>query len=120
MRDRLIELLTGGQPPFNALNPVCISVLADHFIENGVIVLPCKMGDKVYRINTSTHTKLKTIKETTVTRIAIDNEGIWIFTQINPIAKSVWGKTVFKSREEAEKALSKLQASYEQVKGGAK
>ena len=47
MRDRLIELLTKGQPPFNPLNDVCIEKLADYLLANGVIVPPCKVGDVV-------------------------------------------------------------------------
>lgn len=42
MRDRLIELLTKGQPPFNPLNDVCTEKLADYLLANGVIVLKNK------------------------------------------------------------------------------
>ena len=46
-RERLIELLTKGQPPFNPLNDVCTEKLADYLLANGVIVPPCKVGDVV-------------------------------------------------------------------------
>ena len=46
-KERLVELLTNGQPPFNPLNGVCIEHLADLLLAYGVIVPPCKVGDKV-------------------------------------------------------------------------
>ena len=46
-KERLVELLTNGQPPFNPLNSVCIEHLAYHLLANGVIAPPCKVGDKV-------------------------------------------------------------------------
>lgn len=87
----------------------------DKLLEYGVIVPPCRVGDKVYRISTKINTKVKYIQETTISRIAIDNEGIWLFCTCNPIAKCVFGKTVFLTREEAEAAL----VNYESSKGGA-
>ena len=53
MRDRLIELIKQGQPEYNPLNDSCISNLADHLIANGVILLPCKVGDKIYQLDTA-------------------------------------------------------------------
>ena len=77
-----------------------------YFKDKSLIVeLPCKVGDTVYRISTMHHTKRKYIQETRISRIAIDVDGIWLFCNCNPIAKCVFGKTVFLTREEAEKAL---------------
>ena len=63
--------------------------------------------------------------------IHITEEGIlftWVQYEVGYDLTECWdegefnidelGKTVFTSREDAEKALGKLQASYEQVKGG--
>ena len=109
MKERLFELLKKA--------PLCnrdfdlqysdgtIKKFSDYLLGNGVIVPPCKVGDKVYRISTRSGTRIKYIQETTVSRIAIDNEGIWIFCTCNPIAKCVFGKTLFLTREEAEQAL---------------
>lgn len=77
----------------------------DKLLEYGIIVPPCKVGDKVFRISTKQATKMKYIQETTISRIAIDNEGMWLFCTCNPVAKCIFGKTVFLTREEAEKAL---------------
>lgn len=77
-----------------------------HFKDESLIVeLPCKVGDVVYRIVRSNHTKIKRIQETKVCRIAVDFDGIYIFCQHCAAAKAVLGKTVFLSREEAEKKL---------------
>lgn len=47
MRDRLIDLLYDMQD-------ARIDTIADHLIENGVVVPPCKVGDTVYYIH-NTH-----------------------------------------------------------------
>lgn len=73
--------------------------------ESSIVELPCKVGDVVYRITTSHHTRIKSVKETKVYRIAIDADGIYLFCQYCSNVKTVLGKAVFLSREEAEKAL---------------
>lgn len=71
--------------------------------------LPCKVGDKLYEI-----TSRKTISEYQVTAIRIELFGIfvdWKITQgfvdryISDMPAGEIGKTVFLTREEAEKAL---------------
>ena len=71
--------------------------------------LPCKVGDKLYEI-----TSRKTISEYQVTAIRIELFGIfidWEITQgfvdryISDMPAGEIGKTVFLTREEAEKAL---------------
>lgn len=64
-----------------------------------LVVLPCRVGDTVYRKLTLTYQK------ETVTVIGIDNEGIYIGTTCGTYQKHHLGKTVFLTREEAEKAL---------------
>lgn len=48
MINRLTELLEGVLDP--DLMGETITQIAEHLVENGVIVLPCKAGDKVYCI----------------------------------------------------------------------
>ena len=117
MRDRLIELIQQadamcgsrkqceGCVGFGKGEDCCDYNIADHLLANGVIVPPCKVGDTVYRISTRAHTKMRYIQETTISRIAIDKDGIWLFCACNPVARCVFGKTVFLTREEAEQAL---------------
>lgn len=64
-----------------------------------LVVLPCKVGDTVYRKLTLTYQK------ETVTVIGIDNEGIYIGTTCGTYQKHHLGKTVFLTCEEAENAL---------------
>ena len=51
MRDRLVELLDKAflESDDNYGMP-CTEQVADHLIENGVIVPPCKVGDTVYKL----------------------------------------------------------------------
>ena len=104
MRERLIELI---QNSVDGCARHWAELIADHLLANGVIVTPCKVRDKAYRISTKINTKVKYIQETTISRVAIDNEGVWLFCACNPIAKCVFGKTVFLTREEAVAALRK-------------
>ena len=119
MRDRLIELLKKDNCPspyfcdekckYANLKQCYEARTADHLIANGVIVLPCKVGDKLYEI-----TSRKTISEYQVTAIHIELFGIfvdWKITQgfvdryISDMPAGEIGKTVFLTREEAENAL---------------
>ena len=66
-----------------------------------MVILPCKVGDTVYRIHTHDH-----IEETAVIAIHVSVSGVWYWDETGretPIEKI--GKTVFTSRAEAEAAL---------------
>ena len=105
MRDRLIELIGKSFAEESEKRLVITAqYTADYLLASGVIVPPCKVGDKVYRISSRTPRTLF-IEETTISRIAIDNEGVWVFCTCNPISRRVFGKTVVLTREEAEQAL---------------
>ena len=102
MKDRLIELLNDKTRPWSyLLCPANIRSLADSLIEDGVIVPLFKVGDKVYIV--------AEISEKIVESIVI---GVWLFenecaiiTNYGTIHNDSIGKTVFLTREEAEKAL---------------
>lgn len=72
--------------------------------EQGLLVrLPCKVGDRVYRIHTHDH-----IEERSVMAIHVSASGVWYWDETGretPVEKI--GKTVFLTREEAEAALNK-------------
>ena len=107
MRERLIELIdryTEGCLE-NICQPYGTDGLADYLLENGVVMLPVKVGDTVFRISTRFYTKIKYIEKTKISRIALDNDETWLFCECNPTSKTVFGKTVFLTREEAEQAL---------------
>lgn len=96
MRERLVELLG---------DYLYAEQIADHLLENGVIVPPVKLGQTVYKIEHRQGSRVKFVKETTISRIAIDNEGIWLFCTCNPIVKCRLDKLVFLTKEDAEQAL---------------
>lgn len=103
-RERLIELLNKSCEERGWLMNGA-GTIANYLLENGVVVLPCKIGDTVYRISVKATTKIKYIQKTTISRIAFDNEGVWLFCSCNPVSRSVFGKNVFLTKEEVEQAL---------------
>lgn len=112
-RDRLIKL-------FNSIDVMKIPTdnfrehLADYLIENGVIVMPCKVGDIAYTICCHGINKFS-IRESIVNKIEIDeflgfsytekikgNKGIYCCYIMNP---NDFGESIFFNKEEAEVAL---------------
>ena len=77
--------------------------LAAYLISNGVIVLPCNVGDTVYHLYPKQGIKANKVKRIQVgtygTMIA-DRNGVFRAEEIN--------KTVFLTREEAENALNDM------------
>ena len=120
MRDRLIELLNTCQDRGQRWNyfesgqsveSVTNEILADYLLANGVIVPPCKVGDTVYEIQ-PTRKRVQAYEITTIKY----NGHYWWFTWILKDRKGIYGnvdgfsshqigKTVFLTREEAERAL---------------
>ena len=120
MRDKLIELikeyicslrigdgaayfLSGGVPD-----------LADHLIANGVIVLPCKVGDRVYyltSVDTEKELNIADIFCGTVKSVAFDGKNIWISVKYtNGLyychKSQEFGRDVFLTKDEAKKVLA--------------
>lgn len=80
--------------------------------EGRVVVLPCKVGDTVFaRLDN----KSKYVCECKVKQIVVGNIGFVTFAPIGApereydVSLRGFGKTVFFSREEAEKALQKME-----------
>lgn len=93
-------------------------VIADHILAKGIIVLPCKVGDTVYYISTKYEklgrkkVRVEFVDVGVVDRIIIGQKGVPQIDVCND--DNVWtlfdaeddfGKTVFLTRGEAEKAL---------------
>ena len=76
-------------------------------VEGRVVVLPCKVGDKLYRVFAE---EIFEHRVWSMKYFAI--EGRWDIetSPFCPRVESSIGKTVFLSREEAEKALQKMQS----------
>lgn len=106
MRDRLIELISQVQY-MGGLE----CRLADHLIENGVIVPPCYIGQEMWYIRNHYDGRIEIIKgkvsmiqqkadKSWKIRITV-NSSVWDFTP-NEI-----GTKYFLTREEAERALER-------------
>ena len=113
MRDRLIELLRqrscyyvdcrgrsckGCQNVF--IQDEDIESLADHLLESGVIVPPCKVGDTVYY----RYYGGNRVYEGKVTSFIYNSESGWFGIHYDG-GYGTYGKYVFLTREEAEQAL---------------
>ena len=129
-RERLVELLDDAEYknldyemankfyPFDDYKSHS-EFVADYLLANGVIVPPCKVGDKVYYfsknpINLSV--QANTIYEADVVRIVTTYLGTSLVIQIHNEygcteipSVDEWGITVFLTKEEAEKALGGVQ-----------
>lgn len=125
MRDRLIELI--ASKVCEDYSPSCdeyvphscekcyanscrIGAIADHLIENGVIVPPCEVGDIVYMVTPGgrIHEK-EVLGSASVVGLNLRDE-IWMKHSFTCESALVFneddiGKTVFLTREEAERAL---------------
>lgn len=107
MRDRLVELLNfvqckaeccsaldGGRcGDLDNLDRCQIETIADHLLENGVIVPPCKVGDTVYQIDDERVYELK------VKNVIYDTPCIAFDS------RAVGNGLIFLTKEQAEKAL---------------
>lgn len=103
MRDRLIELIlqtetfTADEAEYARKQA---EYKADHLLANGVIVPPCKVGDKVYEI---VHGE---VSETEAVGFLVCQDGaiLLITSHFFPISREI-GCSVFLTREEAEQKL---------------
>lgn len=128
MRDKLIELLAKhcqmkdkrcvGCDEGEHYHPECkeerFGRIADHLLANGVIVLPCKVGDTVWTVKDPWNNKLlkkplqavindvKNYSYGTLVGLLFDTKK---YNGIRSYNVSDIGKTVFLSREDAEAAL---------------
>ena len=101
MRERLIELI---QDSVDGCARHWAEIIAEGILADGWIRPPCKVGDEVYFLAKSTHTKLEKVKSGKVARMAIVENGIDLFVN-NYVSKLPFGKRSFLTKEEAENAL---------------
>ncbi|MBR3974392.1 MAG: hypothetical protein IKJ88_00870 [Clostridia bacterium] len=96
MQDRLIELLEDTLHEWECdAQPETISQIAEHLLENGVIVPPCKVGDTVFQVGTD-----RKIYQFTISKLIYDTDGI-------AFDERAIGKSIFLTKAEAEQALRK-------------
>lgn len=101
MRERLIELI---QDSVFGCARHWAEIIADNLLANGVIVPPCKVGDMVYCIYEDNIGE-QYFADKFVTGIFLNDLGLYVRCGFHYYAVDDFGKTVFLTREEAEKAL---------------
>lgn len=130
-RDRLIELnrkakLYAQEKADERGGLVFIDDEVDYLIANGVILPPCKVGDMVYSFGYDWQKAKDVIAPYQITNITItqNKKGVWtkkyramrvlngktIDTQLNFEFDEI-GKSVFLTREEAEKSLERSKSN---------
>jgi hypothetical protein len=113
-RERLVERIQISVPPSSSH---WAEVIADELLADGWMRPPCKVGQTVYYFSHrpfNLSVQANTVYEAIVVRIVTTSLGTQLVIQIRneygctevPDIRS-WGKTVFGTREEAEKALRK-------------
>jgi hypothetical protein len=107
MKNRLIELLIDSSQ-YLCDSASLIETIADYLLANGVIVPPCKVGDKIYMLVTRHTTSFEFPNGKMVRK---ENQHTIIkqtyLTKSNFFkVLEDFGKTVFLTKEEAEKALA--------------
>ena len=121
MRDRLIELITNlanSEEPMVEGLEFWADAIADYLIEKGVIVPPCKVWQTVYVL---THDSPTGIEKSMVKRMLLqelqDGTTIKIIVPcvfddwgnaVREFYPNDFGKTIFLTREQAEKALAEV------------
>lgn len=116
-RKKLIELIENAPVWKNASFHEACTQVADHLIANGVIALPCKIGDTVYEVRTCKKDGYKFIVESKCAGIHMrDNRGFRdmrkkdymvvrnSYCSARHIDLDGIGETVFFTREDAEAA----------------
>lgn len=112
MRKSLIQLCDTNN---GWVDEVPVEDFVENLIAGGVIVLPCKVGDTVYYIEGAYYNSIrKTVKPIKVTEISWKydrsgrNLGFALIANNTRYKFSSIGKSVFLTREEAEKKLEEM------------
>lgn len=119
MLDRLIELIDKGERSMRG-KTICGGIkgqrayIAEYLLENDVIVPPCKVGDIVYQVTRNFISEFRVrcieigVSSGQHSLIILHTE---LLSGITTTGEVLWandfGKTVFLTRKEAEKALKK-------------
>lgn len=117
MRDRLIELISQADEECKhtkdckscsgyGKGALCMNYhIADHLLANGVVCPPYKVGSPIYRIIGENTLNPKIAIWDIVSLIIYPDEIGYVDDTDNWIPLKDFGKTVFLTREEAERAL---------------
>lgn len=116
MKEKLIELLN-AMIDENKDKNITTEVMADYLIQNGVVVLPCKVGDEVYNIESLSIRTLKVVSihlsdEGSIRHKKYKSHFVAIETNSKMNGKfklDSFGITTFRTYEEAEKKLKEYE-----------
>ena len=98
--ERLTALLDNA--PADPAGNRNVRTLAEHLLANGVIVPPCKVGGTVFFVGHISGAIPNFIYDDTITKIGVTTRGVM---HERGVDFADFGKTVFLTREEAERAL---------------
>lgn len=104
---RLIEILKDNQGDNTYyITDEAVQKISDILLENGVAVLPCKIGDTIYIADENSN-EFDGIDECRVEKLEWNGIFWTIFHNRDDYGYLQWciGKTIFFTREEAEQAL---------------
>ena len=116
-RERLIDLMIDAkrtEPETGSFT----DYLADYLLEHGVVLLPCKVGDTVWWVTEIVDENCEEKPDILLGEIAsfsVQKEGLWAFCRyVNGLTfwhlvSDYFGKTVFLTREEAERELKECE-----------
>lgn len=115
-RDRLIEILQDTLHEWECdVSIKTLTEITEHLIENGVICLPCKVGDNIYFPWIYNDTSGVAILEVYSIKMYVQGKPLVFIKDTesdmnipNAFAVDDFGKTVFLDYKEAEKALNVL------------
>lgn len=116
MRERLIELIKEADKKvdevlFSTKKPLSSeewgAIFADYLLENGVVVLPCKVGDTVYQVFPSGNEPFYEKQMVTEIEYSACREDYTIWCGIGHFDKLDLNKYIFLTQKEAEKAMEK-------------
>lgn len=86
--------------------------IADHLLENGVVIPPCKIGDEAYAIRTAGDGLYA--KKSVVSQMVFTHD-MRVGIVVHNVARGFWGKDVFATREEAEAEIARRRSNHESV-----
>ena len=109
-RERLVELIDQGQGDIYGITQS--ENIADYLLENGISILPCKIGNTLYyhdyKCGAFNDDKSEwNIIDSIVCEIRIKKKGVLVEMSSGRIfTHKDFGKIIFNTKEEAEKALT--------------
>lgn len=118
-RDKLIDILNKHTAVKDEDAADYNEWLADVLIENGVEVLPCRIGDSVWWIDDTDGYRIRE-EEDAIQAIAITRSGVYISTESDSVQRDGFDKVntnyAYLSMEEAEKGLAEKQSNARTIK----